>query len=107
MGPHTYLADGMGCPMQVAHLQGQVQLLLRHAANLGKEKTDLMQRNMDLTERCNMSAGENAELRARLPDGGASVAAAPAALPLPAALPTGPANVAAADSGTVLGHPVE
>ncbi|CAL8470404.1 g9946 [Coccomyxa elongata] len=92
---------------QVAHLQGQVQLLLRHAANLGKEKTDLMQRNMELTERCNMAAGENAELRARLPDGGASVAAAPAALPLPGALSIGPANAAAADSGTVLGHPVD
>lgn len=88
--------------MQVAHLQGQVQLLLRHAANLGKEKNDLMQRNMDLTERCNMAASENAELRALLPDGGASVAAAPRLAP-----PAARADAAAADSGTVLGHPVD
>jgi hypothetical protein len=61
----------------VASLQEQQQLLLRYTAQLIREKNVLVQRTLDLTERWNMSAAENLQLRSRLQDGGSSIPPTP------------------------------
>ncbi|KAK9820897.1 hypothetical protein WJX74_003309 [Apatococcus lobatus] len=51
---------------QVSTLQQQQGLLLKYASQLAREKNQLVQRTLDLTERWNNSAAENLDLRSRL-----------------------------------------
>ncbi|KAK9844909.1 hypothetical protein WJX74_008553 [Apatococcus lobatus] len=53
---------------QVQTLQHQHGLLLKYTSQLAKEKNQLIQRAMELTERWNATAAENLELRSRLQD---------------------------------------
>ena len=52
--------------MQVQTLQQQQGLLLKYASQLAREKNQLVERTLDLTERWNNSAAENLDLRSRL-----------------------------------------
>ena len=53
---------------QVQELKQQQGTLLRYAAQLAREKNGLVQRTLELTERWNITAAENLELRSRLQD---------------------------------------
>lgn len=52
--------------LQVQTLQQQHGLLLKYASQLAREKSQLVQRAMDVTDRWNQAAAENLDLRSRL-----------------------------------------
>ena len=78
---------------QVSQLKEQQGTLLRYAAQLAREKNGLVQRTLELTERWNITAAENLELRSRLQDLGQVLPPPAHDAPHPAAyLPPGSAS---------------